>query len=65
MPRAEACDLIVAVELDFRLGEAAGFLVVGDFFDAEGDLVLLTLAEDPVVEVNGYFAIDCFLRPAR
>ena len=46
------------VELDFRLLEALGFLV-REWLDTEGDLVLLTLTEDPVVEVNGCYAIDC------
>ena len=55
--------MIVAVELAFRV-EAAGFcFFFGDFFVVEGDLVLLTMAEDPVVEVNGYSAIDCFYNP--
>ena len=49
IPREAAWDLIDGVELLFRLREAAGFLLVGDFLLAAGDLVLLTMAEDPSV----------------
>ena len=50
--------VLVAVfgELVFRLFEAAGLrFLVGDFLDAGGDLVLLTMAEDPLVEVIRLF----------
>ena len=58
MPSADAWECTVGVELDFRPFEALGFLV-REWLDTEGDLVLLTMTEDPVVEVNGCSAIDC------
>ena len=53
--------MTVEVELVFRLPEALAGFLVGDFFTAEGDLVLLTMAEDPLVEVIRLFCDRLYL----
>ena len=60
--------MLVVLELEdrlFRVFEAADFVFFGDFFVAGGDLVLLTLAEDPWLRLTAVLRSTVFFTSDR